>query len=89
MFLSAYLVNVKGLSEEEALQVVQGFTENSCRNHSSCEKIHESFIRGDLCRVKSKGLRPVSLERLREKDSELYSLIEKALSEADCRSNEC
>jgi hypothetical protein len=87
--LSAYLVNVKGLSEEEALQVVQGFIENSCRNHSNCEKIYESFIRGDLRRVKSKGLRPVSLERLREKDSELYSLIEKALSEADCGSNEC
>jgi len=27
--LSAYLVNVKGLSEEEALQVMQGFIENS------------------------------------------------------------
>jgi hypothetical protein len=59
--LSAYLVNVKGLSEEEALQVVQEFIENSCRNHSSCEKIYESFIRGDFHRVKSKGLRPASL----------------------------
>ena len=61
--LSAYLVNVKGLSEEEALQVVQEFIENSCRNHSNCEKIYESFIRGDLHRVKSKSLRPVSLRK--------------------------
>ncbi len=28
--LSAYLVNVKRLSEEEAIQVVQEFLENSC-----------------------------------------------------------
>jgi hypothetical protein len=84
-----FILNVKGLSEEEALQVVQEFLENSCRNHGNCGKIYESFIRGDLRRVKSKGLRPVSLERLREKDPELYSLIEKTLSEADCRSNEC
>jgi len=77
--LSAYLVNIKGLGEEEALQVVQEFIENSCRNHGNCGKIYESFIRGDLRRVKSKGLRPASLERLREKDPELYSLIEQAL----------
>jgi hypothetical protein len=80
--LSAYLVNVKGLSEDEAIQVVQEFLENSCRNHGNCGKVYESFIRGDLRRVKSKGLRPASLERLKEKDPELYSLI-KALSEAD------
>jgi hypothetical protein len=65
--LSAYLVNVKRLSEEEALQVVQEFLENSCRSHGSYGKIYESFIRGDLRRVKSKDLRPVSLERLRER----------------------
>jgi hypothetical protein len=81
--LSAYLVNVKGLSEEEAIQVVQEFLENSCRNHGNCGRVYESFIRGDLRRVKSKGLRSASLERLKEKDPELYSLIEKVLSEAD------
>jgi hypothetical protein len=78
--LSAYLVNVKRLSEEEALQVVQEFLENSCRNHNNCEKIYDSFIRGDLQRVKSKGLKPITLKKLREKDPELYSLIEKTTS---------
>jgi hypothetical protein len=78
--LSAYLVNVKGLSEEEALQVVQEFLENSCRNHGRCDKVYESFICGDLRRVRSKGLRPMSLEKLREKDPELYSIVEKAIS---------
>jgi hypothetical protein len=65
--LSAYLVNVKRLSEEEAIQAVQEFLENSCRNYNNCEKIYDSFIRGDLQRVKSKGLKPISLEKLREK----------------------
>jgi hypothetical protein len=78
--LSAYLVNVKGLSEEEAIQVVQEFLENSCRNHGNCGKVYESFIRGDLQRVKSKGLKPTTLEKLREKDPDLHSLIEHALS---------
>jgi len=64
--LSAYLVNVKRLSEEEALHVVQEFLYNSCRNHGDCGKVYESFIRGDLQRVRSKGLKPVSLEKLRE-----------------------
>jgi len=78
--LSAYLVNVKRLSEEEALHVVQEFLENSCRNYSNCGKVYESFIRGDLRRVRSKGLKPVSLEKLREKDPELCSIVEKVIS---------
>jgi hypothetical protein len=79
--LSAYLVNIKGLGEEEAMQVVQEFLENSCRNHGNCDEIYESFIRGDLCRgLDPRGLKPVSLEKLREKDPELYSLIEKTTS---------
>jgi len=78
--LSAYLVNVKRLSEEEAIQVVQEFLDNSCRNHGNCGKIYESFIRGDLQRVRSKGLKPVSLEKLREKDPDLHALVEQALS---------
>ena len=77
--LSAYLVNIKGLSEESALQVVKEFLENSCRNHGNCSKVYESFIRGDLQRVRSKGLKPISLEKLREKDPDLHSLIEQAL----------
>lgn len=36
--LSAYLVNVKRLSEEEAIRVVQEFLENSCRNQTTARK---------------------------------------------------
>jgi hypothetical protein len=78
--LSAYLMIVKRLSEEEAIQVVQEFLENSCRNHGNCGKVYESFIRGDLQRVKSKGLKPTTLEKLREKDPELCSIVEKVIS---------
>jgi len=60
------IVNVKRLSEEEALQVVQEFLENSCRNHNNCNKAFDSFIRGDLQRVKSKRLKPTTLEKLIE-----------------------
>ena len=31
-------------------------------------------------RVRSKGLRPATSEKVREKDPELYSIIERALS---------
>jgi len=77
--LSAYLANVKRLDEDEAFRVVEEFLDNSRRNYGKCEKVYESFIRGDLQRVKSKGLRPTTLEKLREKDPELHSLIEHVL----------
>jgi len=75
-----YLVNIKGLGEDDVFQVVIEFLENSCRNFNNCEKVYESFIRGDLKRVKSKELKPASLERLKEKDPELYSTITTILS---------
>jgi len=78
--LSAYLVDVKHLSEEEALEVIRGFIENSCMNYNKCDKIYDSFIRGDLARVRSKGIKPVSLEKLKERDPELYELIAQVAS---------
>jgi hypothetical protein len=78
--LSAYLMNVKGLGEEEALQVVREFLENSRKNFGMRDEVYESFIRGDLKRVRSKGLRPATLEKVRRKDPELYSIIERVLS---------
>ena len=60
------IVNVKRLSEEEALQVVHEFLENSFRNHNNCNKVYDFFIRVGLQRVKSKGLKPTTLEKLRD-----------------------
>jgi len=65
--LSAYLANIKRLDVEEAIRVIESFLKNSCRNYNNCGKLYESFIRGDLRRVKSKELKPVSLNKLREK----------------------
>jgi hypothetical protein len=56
--------SVKRLSEEDALQVVQEFLENSCRNHNNCNKVYDSFKLGDLQKVKSKGLKPTTLKTL-------------------------
>jgi len=77
--LSAYLVNVKKLSERDAYQVVKEFIENSCRNFSNCSKVYDSFILGDLRRVKSKGVKPLTLKRIRERDPELYEILSNAL----------
>jgi len=48
-------VNVEGISEDEALRVVEEFLYNSCGNHGDCGKVYESFIRVNLQRVRSKG----------------------------------
>jgi hypothetical protein len=77
--LSAYLMNVKQLSIEEAFQIAKRFVENSCRNFNNCSKVYDSFILGDLKRVKEKKLKPMSLKTLQQKDPELYNIIVKVL----------
>ncbi len=76
--LSPYLVNVLKLSDEEAFERIREFIDNSCRNHGNCEKIYESWVRGDLRRVRSKGIKPAKLESL---DDELRELINEVLSD--------
>jgi len=73
--ISRYLVNVKGLSVDEAHLVVKEFIENSCRNYGDCSKIYDSWIRNVLRRVAEGGWLPWSLERLRERDPELYDIV--------------
>ncbi|MGC9147831.1 MAG: DNA primase noncatalytic subunit PriX [Sulfolobales archaeon] len=75
--LSPYLINVLKLSDEEAFERIREFIDNSCRNYGNCEKIYESWIRGDLRRVRSKGIKPAKLESL---DDELREIIQETLS---------
>ncbi|MGC9009953.1 MAG: DNA primase noncatalytic subunit PriX [Sulfolobales archaeon] len=75
--LSPYLINVLKLSDEEAFERIREFIDNSCRNYGNCEKIYESWIKGDLRRVRSKGIKPAKLERL---DEELREIIRETLS---------
>ncbi|ARM76073.1 DNA primase noncatalytic subunit PriX [Acidianus manzaensis] len=72
---SRYLVNVKGLSEDEALERLKEFY---YKNGSG--KIYDAWIRSVIKGVKSKGLRPPSLKKLQEKDRELYEEVSKILS---------
>ncbi len=77
--ISRYLINVKGLSLEEAEAVIDAFLEASCRNYGNCSKIYKSWIRHVLRRVSEGGWRPWSLERVKQEDPELYSTISRVL----------
>jgi len=79
--LSSYLVNVLSLGDNDAFERLREFIENSCRNFNNCEKIYDSWLRGDIRRVKEKKLKPSSLNKIKEKDPDLYSILEKILSQ--------
>ncbi len=73
--ISRYLVNVKGLDEKEAAAEISDFIQRSCRNYGNCTKVYESWIRNVVSKVKSGRWRPWTLERLKEKDPQLYSMV--------------
>jgi len=73
--VSRYLVNVKGLSEEDAIAEVKDFLRKSCENYNNCSKVYDSWIRNVINRVKSGGWKPWTLEKLKEKDPQLYSAV--------------
>ncbi|MEZ0290132.1 MAG: DNA primase noncatalytic subunit PriX [Sulfolobales archaeon] len=76
--LTPYLVNVLSLSDEEAFNRIKDFIDNSCNNHGNCEKIYDSWVRGDIKRVRTKKLKPSRLENL---DEDLREIVRKVLSE--------
>lgn len=73
--ISRYLVNVKGLGDEEALAEIDAFLETSCRNYGNCRKIYKSWIRNVLKHVRNGGWKPWSLQRLEREDPELYNIV--------------
>lgn len=75
--LTPYLVNILSLGDEEAFERLREFIDNSCKNYGNCEKIYDSWLRGDIRRVRSKGLRPAKLDSL---DEDLRRIIEEVLS---------
>lgn len=76
---TAYLLTVKGLGEEEAMQIIKDFLEASCREHGKCDKVYDSWIRNNMKYVKQRNLMPTSLAKIQEKDPELYNLIKHVL----------
>ncbi|MEM1842251.1 MAG: DNA primase noncatalytic subunit PriX [Ignisphaera sp.] len=78
--LIPYLVNINNKSEDEVLEICRTFLENSCKNHGNCEKIYDSWIRSVIRSARSHSFKGFSLQRLKEKDPELYKLIKESLS---------
>ena len=74
--ISRYLVNVKNLEPEEAHLEIKQFIENSCKNYGNCTKIYDSWIRNVLRKVKEGGWLPWTLERVKERDPQLYDIIQ-------------
>ena len=77
-----YLVNVKGLEVREAINKIMQFVERSemLPNFRGNGRVYESWVRSVIHGVKSKKLMPYSLEKLKEKDRDLYLIIQDTLS---------
>ena len=72
---SRYLVNVKGLDENTAVEELKEFY------NKYGGKVYESWIKSVVRGVKAKKLMPWSLKRIEEKDKEMYEIISKILNE--------
>ena len=77
--ISRYLINVLGLSQEEAEREIEIFLENSCSKHGKCGGIYKSWIRSVLRGVSRGGWKPKSLDRLKAEDPQLYEIVKLVL----------
>lgn len=71
--LTPYLATTLEVEEEEALEIVRRFLENSCRNWGACSRIYEAWIRSSFRGAKRKKIKPTRLESL---DEELRKNVE-------------
>lgn len=65
LVLAPYLVNVKKLDVDKAVQVIHTYIEK-CKTINPATNINEQYIRYQCNYAKNKGLRPMSLRRARE-----------------------
>lgn len=65
LILAPYLTNVKGLSEEEAANIILDYIEK-CKQLNPDTRINSSYIKYQCKYSKAKGMRPLSLERARD-----------------------
>ncbi|MGC9072025.1 MAG: DNA primase noncatalytic subunit PriX [Acidilobus sp.] len=77
--IARYLVNVKDLDERDAISEISDFIQRSCKNYGNCSKVYESWIRNVVSKVKTGGWKPWTLEKLKERDPQLYSMINDVL----------
>ena len=78
--ISRYLVNVKGLTEDEALKVIHDFLDLSCKNFKNCSKVYDSWIKNVVRKVKEGGWKPWSLDKIKSADPDLFSKLEEVLA---------
>ncbi len=80
---SRYLVNVKGFSEEKAVEEIMRFVEKSELLPGFCGsgKIYKSWVRSVVKGVKEKKLKPYRLSKLKENHHELYEIVSQALGD--------
>ncbi|BBD72388.1 hypothetical protein HS1genome_0777 [Sulfodiicoccus acidiphilus] len=71
---SRYLVNVKSMDEETALDVLRKFYE------IGGGVVYDAWLRSVIRGVKSRGLKPWSLSRVKRDDPDLFSQIQSVLS---------
>ena len=62
LIFAPYFVNVKGLSEEDAVKAISDYIER-CRQINPDTKINVTYIRYQCRYAKEKGIRPLSLEK--------------------------
>ncbi len=65
LVLAPYLVNVKGVSEEEAFAIIHDYIEK-CKALNPNTKITDSYIKYQCSYSKKRGLKPLSLNRAKE-----------------------
>ena len=78
-----YLVNVKKLKPEEAINIIMEFIDKSTKlpGFKGSGKIYASWVRSVVRGVKKKELWPYKLEKLKEKDKEVYQSVMEILSQ--------
>lgn len=65
LVLAPYLVNTKGMSEEEAFKIISNYIER-CKELDPNTKINDSYIKYQCAYARKRGLKPLSLTRARE-----------------------
>jgi hypothetical protein len=71
---SRYLMNVKKLDEDEAVQIIRDFYYKD-----GSGKLYDAWVRSVLRGVKEKGFRPWSLKKIQDNDKEMYQEIQRVL----------
>lgn len=65
LVLAPYLVNVKGMSEDEAAAIILGYIER-CKEINPETRVNSTYVKYQCRYAKAKGMRPLSFERAKE-----------------------